>query len=145
MEMEEEGTVVEVRGGGTMVRAAAKPQCAGCGASATCHATGQGGEKIVEVENGMGAAPGDRVMIAVPGGAFLRATFQAYMVPVLGILGGAGIAQVLVQAIAGPGAAGMAAGLGGLLGGFLSVAALRRLRRDRPVGADLRPKIVRIL
>jgi sigma-E factor negative regulatory protein RseC len=99
----------------------------------------------VEVENGPGAAVGDRVMIAVPGGALLRATFQAYMVPVLGILAGAGFAQVLVQAVAGPRAAGMAAGLGGLAGGLLSIAALRRMRRDRPVGADLRPKIVRII
>lgn len=145
MEIEEEGTVVEIRGGRAVVRAAAKAQCAGCGASATCHAAGAGDEKIVEVENGPGAAVGDRVIIAVPGGALLRATFQAYMVPVLGILAGAGFAQVLVQAVAGPRAAGMAAGLGGLAGGLLSIAALRRMRRDRPVGADLRPKIVRII
>ena len=146
MDLEEEGTVVEVTGGTALVRAAEKSQCSGCGAAGSCHAAAGGaGERIVEADNGPGAAPGDRVVIAVPPGSLLKASFQVYMVPVAGVLVGAALAQIAVQAAAGAEAAAAAAGLGGLAGAAAAVILMKALRRKGVGSLELRPRIVRSL
>jgi sigma-E factor negative regulatory protein RseC len=143
MGVEEEGVVTEARGESALVRAVETSQCAGCVSAKFCHGGGAGGEKIIEAVNTVGAREGDRVVISLPSTALLKASFQVYMVPVLGILAGAGAAQTAVNALAGPQAAGMAAGIGGLLGAILSVLAMRRLRHRSSAGKSLRPVIVK--
>jgi positive regulator of sigma E activity len=83
--------------------------------------------------------------MSVPSGALLKASFQVYMIPVIGVLLGAGAAQTAVQVMAGPSAAGAAAGLGGVAGVLLSVLAVRAYRKRHPESAALRPRISKIL
>jgi sigma-E factor negative regulatory protein RseC len=142
MNLEEKGVVVEVRGERAVVRAVQGSQCAGCGSAKYCH--GSGGEKTVEADNEIGARAGDSVVMAVPSGALLRASFRVYILPVAGLLAGAGAAQLAVGRIAGPEAAGMAAGIGGLAGAVLSVMALRLAGRGGDRGEGLRPRILRL-
>ncbi len=145
MGLEEEGTVVELRGGYALVRAVPSPQCAGCASSGVCHGGASRNEKVVEAHNEIGAVPGDRVTIAIPSGTLLKAAFRVYMLPVAGILAGAGAAQVAVQALGGAEGAGGAAGLGGLAGAALVIAAQRVLGRRKAKDTTLRPRIIRVL
>lgn len=142
MDLEEKGVVVEVRGERALVRAVQGSQCAGCGSAAYCH--GSGGEKTVEADNEIGAVAGDSVVMAVPSGVLLRASFRVYILPVVGLLAGAGVAQLVVGRIAGPEAAGMAAGIGGLVGAILSVTVLRIAGKGGDRGEELRPRILRL-
>ena len=142
MDLEEKGVVVEVRGERAVVRAVPGSQCAGCGSAKHCH--GGSGEKTVEADNEIGARAGDSVVMAVPSGALLRASFRVYILPVVGLLAGAGAAQLVVGRIAGAEAAGMAAGIGGLAGAILSVALLRLTGKGGDRGEGLRPRILRL-
>lgn len=142
MNVEEQGVVIHAAGGGAEVRAEGGAHCAGCAAAGHCQ--GGAGEKVIEAANPLGAKKGDRVVIAVPAGDLLKASFQVYIVPVIGILLGAGAAQLSAQALWGPETAGAAAGIGGLAGAAVSILLLRGLRRRRP-GGGLRPTIVRIV
>lgn len=144
MTISETGVVLEARGPIALVRAEEKGECAGCGAKGHCHG-GAGGEKTVEALNDAGARPGDRVVITVPSADFLRAAFQVYMVPVLGILAGAAAGQLLGGRFGDPGPAGSAAGIGGLAGAILSIAAVRLWRRANPAVGGLRPRVAKIL
>ena len=142
MDIEEKGIVVEVRGSRAVVRALQGSQCAGCGSAKYCH--GSGGEKTVEADNEIGAKAGDSVVMAVPSGALLRASFRVYILPVLGLLAGAAAMQLAVGRIAGPETAGMAAGIGGLVGAILSVVVLRLSGKSGDRGEGLRPRIMRL-
>ncbi len=142
MDLEEKGVVVEVRGERALVRAVQGSQCAGCGSAKYCH--GSGGEKTVEADNEIGAKAGDSVVMAVPSGVLLRASFRVYILPVVGLLAGAGVTQLVVGRIAGPEAAGMAAGIGGLAGAILAVTVLRFAGKGGDGGGELRPRILRL-
>ena len=144
MTISETGVVLEARGPMAVVRAEEKGECAGCGAKGHCH-SGAGGVKTVEALNDAGARPGDRVVITVPSRDFLRAAFQVYMVPVLGILSGAAAGQYFGGRFGDPGTAGAAAGIGGLAGAVIAIAAVRLWRRVNPDVGNLRPRIEKIL
>jgi len=142
--IDEEGVVVGIEGGTALVRASAGSQCSGCAAAGSCQ-TGAGRERVVEADNALGAAEGERVILSVPSSALLKASFQVYMVPVIGVLLGAGAAQMTVQLLAGDAAGGAAAGIGGVAGVVLSVLAVRAYRKRHPESGALRPRISKIL
>ena len=142
MSLEEKGVVVEVRGEMAVVRAVPGSQCAGCGSAKYCH--GGSGEKTVEADNEIGARAGDSVVMTIQSGALLRASFRVYIIPVIGLLAGAGLTQLAVGRIAGPEAAGMAAGIGGLAGVILSVVVLRLSGKGGDREGGLRPRILRL-
>ena len=142
MDVEEKGVVVEERGKLALVRAAESSSCAGCASAGICH--GGGAERTVEAENIVGARRGDKVVMTLPSGALLRASFQVYILPVIGLLAGAGITQVVVGRLAGQEAAGMAAGIGGLVGAAMTVVLLRVAGGKRSARSALRPRIVRL-
>lgn len=143
MGVEEQGVVIEASGPTALVRAEQSGRCSGCASAGFCHG-GEGGERTVEAENPLGAAKGDRVVIALPAGALLKASFRVYMVPVLGLLAGAAAVQLVVRGLAGDEAASAAAAAGGAAGAVLAFILQRRLSRRRG-GEDLRPRIVRVL
>lgn len=70
------------------------------------------------VANPINAQPGEAVVVGVPEGALLRATWGAYLVPLLALLAGAALGQWL--------AGELMAALGGLLGLVLAGGWLRR-------------------
>jgi sigma-E factor negative regulatory protein RseC len=144
MDIEERGVVVGQGDGTALVRAHENPHCSGCAAAGSCR-SGAGEERVVEALNEVGAREGDEVLMAIPSGALLKASFQVYMVPVLGVLAGAGAAQAVAGALAGPEAGGMAAGAGGLAGAVLAVAGTKLFRRRYPDSGALLPRITRIV
>ncbi len=144
MDLEENGVVVEERGLLALVRTIKSSHCTDCGSAKICHSDGAGQEKVVEAENSAGAKAGQKVILALPAGALLQASMLVYLVPVLGLLGGAGLAQMAAGKILSPEAAGMAAGFGGLAGAALALLAGRRIRSRKAFVRNLRPRIVRI-
>lgn len=142
--IDETGVVVGLKGKTALVRAASSSHCEGCAAAGACHA-GTGGDRVVEAENTVGAVEGQEVVMSVPSRALLKASFQVYMIPVIGVLAGAGAAQLSVGLLAGPAAAAAAAGAGGVAGAVLAVAGTRLYRKYHPESAALRPRITKVL
>lgn len=79
--MRENGIVKSVCGNTCTVavkrKTACGENCASCGANCA------GGVHICECKNGMGAAPGDRVVIESDTGSILKAAFLIYILPLL--------------------------------------------------------------
>lgn len=142
--VDETGIVVEVKGETALVRVASSAHCAGCAAAGTC-LSGAGGDRVVEADNRLGASEGEKVILSVPSRDLLTASFQVYIIPVLGVLAGAGAAQLAVGRLAGPEAAAAAAGIGGVAGAVLAVVFTRFFRRCRPGSVSLRPRITRVV
>lgn len=69
------------------VRLTAGDHCEGCPASLLCK-PGDGDRRIMDVTDPFGVAVGDRVRVAVPGGAVLRASFLVYGLPLVLLLVG---------------------------------------------------------
>jgi sigma-E factor negative regulatory protein RseC len=87
--MDEVGVVIELKDRLAIVKVAGGGGCEGCKSSGSCKVA-EGG-RVIEADNGMGAKPGQHVMVELPAGAFLKASFLVYMVPVLFLFIGAGL------------------------------------------------------
>ena len=77
-----------------------------------------------QVVNAIGASPGEAVVVGLPEGALLQASAAAYVVPLLALLLGAGLGQMLGGKENGE----LAATLGGLIGLLLAGLWLKRRR-----------------
>jgi positive regulator of sigma E activity len=141
---EERGTVAETRGRIAIVRLQRSASCAGCASAGTCRAGRDAGERLLESRNAVGAAVGDAVVVALPAQAVIGASAGKYVVPVAGLLAGAGAAQLLAGALISAAAGGTAAGIGGIAGALLGILLGRRLRKGSAAGGPL-PEITRIV
>lgn len=83
--------------------------------------------------------------VAVSAKAVLGASARIYLLPVAGLLAGAGLAQLIVTALISPEAGGNAAGIGGIAGTVLAVLLGRRLARRQRAGAPAQPRVVDVL
>ena len=87
--VEEVGLVMESRPGRAVVRIKRGEECEGCHA---CTFWDKGGDMVAEVENSLGASPGDTVRIQTGSQSKIKAAFLLYLFPLLmmflGILGG---------------------------------------------------------
>ncbi|MBL8501993.1 MAG: SoxR reducing system RseC family protein [Rhodocyclaceae bacterium] len=126
--MDQEAVVMRVEGSHALVEVAG----AGCG---RCHETDgcQSGimgrvfsdrPRQFRLPNGIGAAPGQQVVVRTAEGATLRAALLAYVLPVLSLLAGAWVGTALGQ---GDDLAGALGALGGLLLGVLAGPTFRNL------------------
>lgn len=79
-----------------------------------------------QVANPIGAQPGETVVVGLPDGALIQATGAAYVVPLLALLLGAGLGQLL----GGEENEELAAALGGLTGLLLAGLWLKSRRSD---------------
>ena len=85
--MEETGIVEELRENGlALVKAAGSESCATCKARGACHAFGGGTERRVTAINQAGASVGDRVILSIESGVFLKASILVYLVPVIALV-----------------------------------------------------------
>jgi sigma-E factor negative regulatory protein RseC len=125
-----------------VVLAAAGSGCESCKAAGECKA-GDGG-RILEVDNTVSARPGQMVELNVESGAFLKASFVVYMVPVIFLFIGAALGDRIGPMISGavPKDA-WQAGLG-VLFLALSIAVLRLIDKKTKASRALRPVITRI-
>ncbi len=142
-QMQEEGQVVEVRGGVALVEAVQNDACASCGARNACHALGGERRRVVRALNPVGAAVGDRVLMSMPRRAVLGASFLVYMVPVLALLAGAVTGQHLGPAWGlSPTSGAVSLGLGALAAAWLG---LRIVSRNLGRRESFQVKIVRVV
>ena len=89
--IEEEGIVKEVRGGKALVLTDRKTQCGQCTARGFCQMLGGGKEMLSEALNPIGAKAQDAVKIGIPSGTVTKASIVVYMIPAVGIVGGASL------------------------------------------------------
>lgn len=137
----EQGIVTEVAPGTAWVMTSRSASCEGCASKGSCMSKGT--DMIVETLNTANAKVGDRVVVSIRTGAFLKATFLIYMFPVICLLAGAMIGHVIA------GRLGVTTpGLSALAGmGSFAVAMIVVKRNAGRMAADntYHPKIVRII
>ena len=95
----EQGVVLRTDSGTAWVKTFRSSACEGCTAKGSCH--GMGGEQEVEVKaiNTAGARIGDRIVLSVETTSLLKATFLIYVFPIILLLVGAALGQVLAPFI----------------------------------------------
>jgi sigma-E factor negative regulatory protein RseC len=145
MPIEENGTVVESRGSIALVRMQRSSACSGCASAGACHADRGEGEHLLEARNDIGAVAGEAVRVAVSARAVLGASARIYLLPVAGLVAGAGAAQVLAAALISAEAGERAAGVGGIAGAILGLLLARRLVKRAAGGGAPLPRITRIV
>lgn len=88
----EHGEIVGVGPGSVDVRIVATDACAACN---SCSRIDKDGMVLTDVRDDLGAAEGDRVEVIIPPGSDLRAGWYVYVLPVLTLLVGYGVGDVL--------------------------------------------------
>jgi sigma-E factor negative regulatory protein RseC len=89
--IEEEGIVKKVWGNKALVLTDRKAQCGHCTARGFCEMLGSGREMLSEALNPLGAKAEDVVKIGIPSGTVTKASMVVYMIPAVGIVGGASL------------------------------------------------------
>jgi len=95
--MIEEGVVISVFDGIAKVRAIRGSSCGGCASRSMCKPM-DNTEVIIEAKNDAGAHIGERVEIAIRPKTFLKASFIAYIIPLVSFFAGAVIGKGITGA-----------------------------------------------
>jgi sigma-E factor negative regulatory protein RseC len=140
---EEEGVVTEVRGEKALVKTDRHSMCAQCVAKGYCQMLGGGKEMLSEARNPIGAQPGDIVKIGIPEGIVAKASFVVYMVPTIGLVGGAmlGYYAAKLYSLDVNGVT-LLASLAGLAFALMAVKLLSKSLSQKP---SYQPEIIRIV
>lgn len=144
--IEESGVVVAAQAGIAEVEVVRRSSCGACGANTACGVSlldrvlGRRPQRLI-MGNTLDVRVGDSVIVGLPEEALIGAALAAYLLPLVGLIGGA----ILGEAVAaGTGITGELGPLAGGAAGF--AAALLLLRRySRRLAADerLRPRLLR--
>jgi sigma-E factor negative regulatory protein RseC len=122
--------VIRAEGAAAWVVSEAPSSCGACGGkgcgSSVFNRLWHPDHPEYQVANPIGASPGEAVVVGLPEGALLQASGAAYLVPLLALLLGAGLGQLL----GGPESGELAAALGGLTGLLLAGFWLKLRRTD---------------
>jgi len=145
--IEELGVVVSVQDDWAEVEGQRRGSCGGCVANGACGtsliARYLGRKRLLlRAYNSIGAGPGDQVVLGVPEGGLLEASFVAYLVPLLAMIGG-GVTGEYIAGLLTPAFAQATSVLGGL--GALAAALwwLGRFGRAKSLDDRYRPRILR--
>ena len=135
--IEETGRVLECRPGVAVVETRRQATCDGCSAHKGCGTAvlgkvlGNRRNRVTAIDE-IGARPGDEVILALSESALVRGSLAVYLVPLLGLIGGAGVGEMLGVRLAAEGE--LLSGLGALAGIALGLLWLRaftgRIRHD---------------
>ena len=145
--IEEIGVVITAQGDIAEVEGQRRSTCGGCAVNRACGTSliaryfGRR-RSLLRAHNSIGARPGDRVVLGLPEGALLEASFVAYLVPLLAMMGGA----ILGDHLAGVWTPAYAQGISVLCGfGALAVALvwLRKFGRTKASDERFQPRILR--
>lgn len=134
--MEEIGTVVELKPGGTaMVLCQKGSACGHCSAADKCEMGKDSGERLVEARNDAGAGVGSQVKVGISSQTFLKSSFLVYIVPLIALvvcaLIGSQIAGMLDKDLD-PNLLSAALGIGGLVVSLLLIRGYnKKLERER--------------
>ncbi|MEG3638957.1 SoxR reducing system RseC family protein [Magnetococcus sp. PR-3] len=86
--MQEQGKVVELEGDFAIIATERKSACGNCGGESSCNTLSGGlGKKpiLFRAYNEAGAKRGDHVVLEIREGAFLSASFMAYLLPLIAL------------------------------------------------------------
>ena len=95
--IEEQGIVIDVKGGKAFIKTEKGTSCESCVARETCHGTIGTNEVIIEAENRINAKFGDKVVVMVGTATLLKASFILYLGPIAGLILGVVLGQILVK------------------------------------------------
>jgi len=148
--IEQQGRVVRLSGNEAAVQvgpASGCPACAagnGCGAGIFARLLQQRKPLLLQVQNVVGALPGQTVMLGVPERAFLHLLSRLYLLPLIAGLGGAAAGRLLADML--EITAGMA-DAASLVGAFISFGVVLFLLRGREaeVLRQLNPQLLRTI
>lgn len=99
--IEETGTVLELKGKHTaLVMCKKSSLCENCATSGSCVIGDDDHTRLIEVQNSLGAAIGDRVLIATSTKSFLQSSFLLYMVPLIALVIGAVVGKLVGEQLA---------------------------------------------
>lgn len=96
----EQGVVLRTESETAWVKTVRSSACEGCTARASCHTTGGGQNVEVKAINSAGASVGDRIVLSFETASLLKATFLIYVFPIIFLIAGAALGQVLSSFIA---------------------------------------------
>lgn len=118
--IEQRATVLAVADEAALIEVARESGCAGCGRAARCESAtlarvfGNGAATRLRVQDSIGVAPGDQVLIGVRNQTLVRASLVAYLLPLLTFVGSASAADAMAVSDLGSalaGALGLAVGM----------------------------------
>ena len=95
----EQGVVLRTDSETAWVKTVRSSACEGCTARESCHTTGSGRDMEVKAINLAGAGAGDRIVLTFVTASLLKATFLIYVIPIILMLAGALLGQVLAPHI----------------------------------------------
>jgi sigma-E factor negative regulatory protein RseC len=98
--LEESAIVVKIDQGQTWVVGIQNNACAGCAQKTSCSSTALASvlkKKPIPVDNELSLQIGDTVIVAIDESELLRAAFSLYLLPLIALFIGAGIADSLVS------------------------------------------------
>lgn len=94
--MEEVGTIIELKGKHlALVLCEKSSTCKNCASLESCKVSDDNRSMIVESHNVIGAEVGDRVRLAISSRKFLSSSFLVYIVPLVALIVGAVIGEVV--------------------------------------------------
>lgn len=142
--LEEEGIVMEIRGDRVRVLTQRTGFCEPCPQEGSCQ-IGEGHTIVVEAKDPLGVRVGQRVRVVVQTRTFLRASFLAYGMPLLFLLGGVAVGYQLAQVLDLSRHADSLAAIGGLAALPFSLLVIRWYERRLQSGVGFWPMIVEIM
>lgn len=95
----EQGVVLRTDSEAAWVKTVRSSACEGCTARGSCHTTGGGQDMEVKAINSAGAGVGDRIVLSFETASLLKATFLIYVFPIILMIAGALLGQVLAPHI----------------------------------------------
>ena len=96
----EQGIVLRTESETAWVKTVRSNACEGCTAKGSCHSMSGGKEMEVKALNTAGARVGDRIVLSFQTASFLKATFLIYVFPIILLIVGAAIGQLLASFMA---------------------------------------------
>lgn len=146
--IEEHGTVVLCHDRWAQVETVRQASCGSCSAQSSCGVSlldrflGRRPTRLSAL-NEIAATPGQRVVVGIPEGSILSAAVAAYLVPLLGLIGGGILGQELASKFAG-GADDLVSLGGGLVGLCAGLVWLARFSRTRSGDARYQAVVLRL-
>jgi sigma-E factor negative regulatory protein RseC len=95
----EQGVVLKTESDAAWVKTVRSSACEGCTARGSCHTTGSGEDMEVKAINSVGAGVGDRIVLSFETASLLKATFLIYVFPIILMITGAALGQMLAPRI----------------------------------------------
>jgi sigma-E factor negative regulatory protein RseC len=95
----EQGIVLRTDSEAAWVKTVRSSSCEGCTSTGACHSMGGGKEMEVKALNTAGARAGDRIVLSFETASLLKATFLIYVFPIILLIVGAALGQMLAPLI----------------------------------------------